>query len=98
MPDAFRRIIIPRFDVEEETVAAVLSKLETLSEEHDPDKVGVRIVVRSPRESGEHTITMNMHNTPVGDLVCYICLGAGLKLSIVKGIAIVESRETAPTR
>ena len=72
------RIIFPRVDFTDTDVSAALKQLEKRSKDYDPDKEGVDINLAMSSETGR-TITLNLNNMPLDQIIRYLCLMTGLE-------------------
>ncbi len=87
------RIIYPRVNFSDTEVSAALKQLEKRSKDYDPDKEGVEINLAMSSESGR-TITLNLNNMPLDEIIRYLCLMTGLEYR-VDGNSILVSENAA---
>ena len=87
------RIIYPRVNFSDTDVSAALKQLEKRSKDYDPDKEGVEINLAMSSESGR-TITLNLNNMPLDEIIRYLCLMTGLEYR-VDGNSILVSENAA---
>ena len=73
-------ISYPGADFEEETVGDVFAQIQRRSRELDPEKKGVPIFY--PAFSEDKVVTLKVGQMPIGELIRYVCLYAGLKYKV----------------
>jgi len=96
--DRLQRIVIPRISCRNAPVRSVVDSLKKLAKEADELGEGVNIVYLPDGEAGKsrsdgagQTITMELDSVPVGEVIRYLCLGAGLQYR-VENHAVTISR------
>jgi hypothetical protein len=68
-----KRIIIPRIELRQATVAEAMEWLEAKSKELDPSKKGVRLSASKNPWNKTHHVTLRLSNVSVMDAVTQIC-------------------------
>ena len=80
-------ISYPGADFEDESVSDVFAQIQRRSRELDPEKKGISIYY--PQFKDDKFVTLKMGALPIGELIRYVCMYAGLKYKIThQGIVI----------
>ncbi len=67
-----RSIVFPKVDLQGVTLDEVVEYLRIQSRDLDSEKKGVSFVVRAPPEAKAKTVTLNLNNAPLEELLRYI--------------------------
>ena len=99
--EKLQKIIFENLEFDDASITSVISHLNTLSKQADPDGAGVSIVSNlSNTETAEiPRITMSFDQIPMSEAIRYICLNSGLKYkiedkAIIIGDKSIDSMET----
>ena len=87
------KIIFPRVNFTDTDVSAALNQLKKRSKEYDPDNQEVEINFAMPSD-WSRTVTLNLTNMPLDEIIRYICLLTGLEYRI-EGNSILVSDNAA---
>ena len=80
-------ISYPGADFEDESVSDVFAQIQRRSRELDPEKKGISIYY--PQFKDDKFVTLKMGALPIGELIRYVCMYAGLKYKIThQGVVI----------
>ncbi|MFZ2641682.1 MAG: M56 family metallopeptidase, partial [Verrucomicrobiia bacterium] len=90
-----RRIMVPRLEFQEASLATVVDFLEDASRAFDPEKKGVNIILQMPPGAKPPAITLNLREVPLFDAVRYTAEVAGLTM-VADENALVLSPAKAP--
>ena len=83
-------IIYPGADFEDENVTDVFSQIQRRSRELDPEGKGIAFSYPAFKE--DKFVTLKMGKLPIGELIRYVCMYAGLKYKITHhGVVIGDS-------
>ncbi|MBQ9771397.1 MAG: hypothetical protein IJW23_06190 [Lentisphaeria bacterium] len=83
-------ISYPGADFEDENVSDVFALIQRRSRELDPEKKGISIFY--PQFKDDKFVTLKMGPLPIGELIRYVCMYAGLKYKIThQGVVIGDS-------
>jgi general secretion pathway protein D len=91
--DRLSKIIFPRVAFSDTDVSAALNQLKKRSKEYDPDNKEVEINFAMPSD-WSRTVTLNLTNMPLDEIIRYICLLTGLEYRI-EGNSILVSDNAA---
>jgi len=89
------KIVVPRVEFQEASLADVVNFFAFKSRELDPEKKGVNILLQAPPEAQAAKITLNLRDVPLLDAVRYTAEIAGLKMTAGEH-ALVLSAAKAP--
>jgi len=91
-----RSIVIPAVTLEDASVQAVVEFLREESRKQDPDHGGVNFLLHpslAANQTASHRgITLSFSRMPLGELVRYVCLAAGLQYKIDDNAVIIADR------
>ena len=88
------RIIFPEVNWNEQDVGEALKYLMRRSKEYDPDKEGVVINYLGGTGDKPPTVTLNLTNMPLSEIIRYTCLLTDLEYRI-EGNSVLVSRDAA---
>jgi len=86
-------IVMDHVEFSDAQVETVIAFLRKRAKELDPDGKGINIVVSIPKDTKLSTITMEMDDIPVGKLLEYICMSAGLSMTVEENVVIIKVKE-----
>lgn len=91
-------IIIPRIEFEDTSLNAVVQYLIAESKENDtsPEKTGVPILLQlNPDQISQiPQITISLDDTPIGEIIRYVCQSTGLKYRVEDRAVIISTEIT----
>ncbi len=92
--EKLQKIIFDNLEFDDASITSVISHLNSLSKQADPEHVGVSIVSNlTNTETAEvKRITMSFDHIPMGEAIRYICLGANLKYKIEENAVIIGDK------
>jgi hypothetical protein len=94
-------IMIPHLEVDAVTIEDVFTLLRKRSKELDPDHRGINFVFKfSPagrKAFTERTLTLNLDNIPLYDVIRYSCMASGLRYLFEDNAVIIYDSKQAPT-
>lgn len=73
------RTMISELNVRDAPVTNVIEILRTESEKTSADKTAINFVWQAPESSKAATVTLNLHNIPLADVLKYVTESAGLR-------------------
>jgi len=92
-------IVAPGMEVENATVETVFEQLREDSVALDPDGEGVNFLFQADEENGtaykQRTITLDFTNMPLGDVIRYVCMAAGLHYKVEERAIIIADKTLA---
>lgn len=92
-------LVIPRVEFEEATVAQVVTFLKKRSQELDPAKEGVNIMLversGATDKIADRIVTMNMTNVPLGELLRYVCMATSLQYRVDDYAVVISNKSPA---
>ena len=71
--------MISELNVRDAPVTNVIEILRTESEKTSADKTAINFVWQAPESSKAATVTLNLHNIPLADVLKYVTESAGLR-------------------
>lgn len=101
LQEKMQRIIFDTLDFEDASITSVITHLNALSKQSDPEGVGVSIVsnLSSNQSVSIPKITMNFDHIPMLEAIRYICQAANLKYKIEeKAVIIGDAIDPMDTR
>ena len=94
--EKLRSIVIPAVTLEDASIQAVVEFLREESRKLDPDHEGVNFLLHPSLAAKQTTarggITLNFGRMPLGEVVRYVCLAAGLEYKIDDNAVIIADR------
>lgn len=89
--EKLQKIIFNNLEFDGASITSVITHLNNLSKEADPDRVGVSIVsnLSSSEARGVGRISLSFDHIPMAEAIRYICLQANLKYKIEENAVII---------
>ena len=84
-----KTIVVREISFKDVDLNAAMRYLRQESKRLDPSGEGVNFIVRGGKTTAKRRITLELNNIPLGDVVRYVCLLAGLDRKIERGAVIM---------
>ncbi len=96
MEAPLRNMIVPKVEFREATLSDVLGFLHQISGELAADKKPLSFVFQAPPGAVLPTVTLNLNNVPMLDLVRYITAAAGLTYKVEPHAVVIYKPQPPP--
>ena len=90
------RIVIPEMQFEEMPIDNIMQFLRRRSRDLDRSGDGVNILVKLPEAERQRTVTMDLSDLPVGDIIRYVCMAANVSYRIDPSVVVILPRSQTP--